>query len=329
MTSPRPSGTGWPPDEPTPGRSETPHAPPKRRRLRARDWLRNGWARIGRGRERWGRFGWGRNPGRPARGPESPRGPKRAGRAKRVKGPKPVQRRTAAAEAERVERRQGRHNIMVATGILGLVLLAGVIGFGIWRAQVSAPYAVPAHVSGGGILAGGTGPVTVDVYADFACATCQSFALASEGTLEKMIAANQITLIYHPLARHDSAANDDYSTRAAASLGCASDLSHMLAYADALWAAEPSGTAGLSDDRLIQVAGSAGIIDPRFAHCVRDEHYRVWAGRATGTPGTGGFTGTPTVLVNGGDIAPPGASATPEELSAAIAAATSVAAPGK
>jgi protein-disulfide isomerase len=211
------------------------------------------------------------------------------------------------------------------------VLLAGAIGYGIWHARATSPYPVPAHLSanGQGVVAGGSGPVTVDVYTDFGCAACRSFALATEGTLGNMIAAGRITLVYHPLARHDSAANGGYSTRAASSLGCASDLSHPLAYADALWAAEPPGTAGLSDDQLIQVAGSVGVIDPRFARCVREQHYRAWAAKLTEAAGTSRYTITPTVLVNGGNIAPPGASATPAELSAAIAAASSVAAPGK
>jgi protein-disulfide isomerase len=139
-----------------------------------------------------------------------------------------------------------------------------------------------------------------------------------------MIAANQITLVYHPLSQHDSAGNTRYSTRAATSLACASDLSHLLAYANALWAAEAAGTSGLSDDRLVQVAGSVGIIDPRFARCLREQTYDAWVGKATDAAVTGGYTGAPTILVNGASIAPRGAAPTAAELIAAVAAA-----PGK
>jgi len=223
---------------------------------------------------------------------------------------------------------------MVVTGSVGLILLAGAIGFGIWRAQTSSPYPVPANVygsgNGAGVVAAGPGPVTVDIYADFACAACRSFGIGVEGDLDRMAAAGQITLVYHPLARQDSTANGDYSTRAASAAGCASDFSHLLPFINALWAAEPAGTTGLSDDQIIEVAGSAGIIDPQFARCVRDQRYREWVGKVTGEARSSLYAGSPTVLVNGGSIAPRGAGATPEELTAAVAAAASnVAAPGK
>jgi 2-hydroxychromene-2-carboxylate isomerase len=88
-------------------------------------------------------------------------------------------------------------------------------------------------------------------------------------------------------------------------------------YIQALYARQPAeGGPGLSDDELIQVGGSVGLVDPAFAKCVRDGDYRTWTQHVTDAASERGVTGTPTVYVGGMQTEPTAAAIT-----AAVAAA--------
>ena len=130
--------------------------------------------------------------------------------------------------------------------------------------QPSVPSHVPASATAGGdgvVL--GTGPVTVDAYIDFLCPFCRQFELSSGSTLAGLVASGQISLAYHPMNFLDPASNTHYSTRAAASSGCASDGGRFAEYAHALFVSQPpEGSAGLTD---AQLAGLAGVGRPARA----------------------------------------------------------------
>jgi protein-disulfide isomerase len=151
----------------------------------------------------------------------------------------------AAAEErrhERARRDRKRSRIAVWSAFGSIVIIAiGVVGFGYWTTHNKPSYVVPKHVGANtdGIVAGGTGPVRVDVYVDYACVSCKAFAAATVTTLDQAIATNRITLVYHPLALHDAATSSQYSTRAAASAACASDMGSFLAYSNLLLSDEP------------------------------------------------------------------------------------------
>src|SRR5262249_49483306 len=159
------------------------------------------------------------------------------------------------------------------------LVLGGLIGYGVYQTQKPKQFVAPAHATGDstGVVAGGTGPVKVEMYIDYQCPVCKHFEVEAETTLDQMIAKNQITVIYHPLAFLDRMSTTRYSTRAAASSGCASDRDRFLPYTKALFDNQPpEGGQGLSDDQLVQIAGQVGIIDPKFAQCVRDGQYKDW-----------------------------------------------------
>ena len=121
-------------------------------------------------------------------------------------------------ERARQDRRRSRIAVWSAFGSVVIVAI-GVVGFGHWVSHHKPSYVIPKHVGvhADGIVAGGTGPVRVDVYVDYACVACKAFAASTVGTLDQAIAANKITLVYHPLALNDAATSSQYSTRAAAS----------------------------------------------------------------------------------------------------------------
>jgi protein-disulfide isomerase len=142
-----------------------------------------------------------------------------------------------------------------------------------------------------------------------------------------MIAKNQITLVYHPVAMLDELTKTQYSTRAADSAACAADRGAFLPYTQALFANQPTAhSAGISDDDLIQLAGRAGIIDPRFAQCVRAETYRGWIAQETRLASAHPVAGAPNVLVDGKPITTYGQTPTAGDLNTAVTAALATAA---
>jgi protein-disulfide isomerase len=224
-----------------------------------------------------------------------------------------------AREEDRIVRR--RHHKILVLGLLGtFALLLVSISTAVYLVRRPPAYLTPAHASGdpAGILAGGSGRVRVDLYVDYDCAACARLESSTFAALNRMVAATEITLVYHPVALLDRLSTTQYSTRAASSVACAADRNDLLTYASALFAALPrAGPAGLSDDQLIQVAGQAGIIDPAFAQCVRAQRYRSWVTIATARADLRGIT-APTVMVGGAPIAVPGTAPTLDQLTTAV-----------
>lgn len=217
-----------------------------------------------------------------------------------------------------VDRRHRNRILLIAAAT---IVLGVLIGYGVHRLRTGSPYDTPAHASdrSAGIVAGGTGPITVDVYVDYQCSACKAFETSAVGTLDGMIAQNRITLVYHLVALLDGMSATEYSTRASASSACAADRGRFLPYTKALFAAQPAhGHAGLSDDQLIQIGGRVGMIDPKFAQCVRDGRYTKWAAHVTTLANVAGM---PLVRVNGTAISAPGVPPTVADLITAVNAA--------
>ncbi len=108
-----------------------------------------------------------------------------------------------------------------------------------------------------------------------------------------------ITLIYHPLGFLDRLSTTQYSTRVAAASGCASDGGHFREYLYTLYDNQPpEGTAGLSDEELVQLGLQAGL-DENFGRCVLAGAYIEWAEYVTARAVAPGVNGTPRVYVDG------------------------------
>ncbi|HLT10340.1 MAG TPA: thioredoxin domain-containing protein [Micromonosporaceae bacterium] len=217
--------------------------------------------------------------------------------------------------------RRRRRTTWISVAAIAVLLIAGLIGFAVWRSDGSTGYATPAGITddGGtdsGIVAAGSGPVTVEVYLDFLCPACKQFEAEANPVLDQLVAENRIRLVWHPLGFLDRLSSPPgYSTQAAAAAGCAADEGKLKAFGDALFARQPAeGGPGLSDDEIIEIGGEVGLITPSFAQCVRDGTYRGWVDHVTNEAARRGVTATPTVFVDGVQVNPTGA-----EIAAAVA----------
>jgi protein-disulfide isomerase len=220
--------------------------------------------------------------------------------------------------------RRRRRSLWISVAALAVLLVAGLIGWRVWQSDRPATYAAPAGVTddGGdnaGIVAAGSGPVTVEVYLDFLCPACQQFEAEATPALDQLIAENKIRLVWHPLGFLDDRSTPaGYSTRAASASGCAADGGKLKEFGQALFAQQPpEGGPGLTDDQLVEIGGSVGLINPAFARCVRDTTYADWVSNVNTEAARRGVVSTPTVLVAGTPVDQPSG----ENIAAAVAAA--------
>jgi protein-disulfide isomerase len=203
---------------------------------------------------------------------------------------------------EQLAREKARTRRMwVTIGAVAVLVIAGFAGWAVYSSQRSSSYVAPAHTSPGddGLVVG-TGGKTVEVYLDFLCPHCKEFEESSGDTVNQMVTNGKIKLVYHPLAFLDSSSTTQYSTRAAAAAGCASDAGKLTEYVKVMYANQPAeGSAGRSDDEIIRLAGTAGISGSGFATCVHDGKYKPWVQHVTDNATERGVNGTPTVYVDG------------------------------
>ncbi|MET8250667.1 thioredoxin domain-containing protein [Micromonospora sp. NPDC005197] len=215
--------------------------------------------------------------------------------------------------------RRRRRTLWVSAAAVAVLVIAGLVGWSVWSSQRSDTFTTPPGVNeaGTGIVTGG-GPVTVDVYEDFLCPVCKQFEQSSGATLEQLVAENKAKVVYHPVAYLNRFSTTEYSTRSSAASGCAAAGGKFREYAKALFAKQPpEGSAGLSDDELIDTGVGVGLDRGSFGGCVSDGTYKTWTEHVTEEASRSDVTGTPTVLVNGQPLA----DRSPQGLTAAVAAA--------
>ncbi|MBO0870875.1 MAG: thioredoxin domain-containing protein [Micromonosporaceae bacterium] len=129
-------------------------------------------------------------------------------------------------------------------------------------------------------------------------------AVNAESTLDQMVSAGRITLIYHPIAILDQSTNPSgYSTRAGSAAGCAADGGKFLEYTKALYAQPPAeGSSGLTDEKLIQIGNGIGLTGDTFSQCINTSKYSGWMANNTDAASGRHIQGTPTVFVAGKQI---------------------------
>jgi protein-disulfide isomerase len=153
----------------------------------------------------------------------------------------------------------------------------------------------------GGPQASGEDVVTVDIYSDYICPYCGDLEEAIAKPLQQLLESNKIKLVLHPLALLDNQTEEGslYSTRSAnaAAVVAAEAPEQFLAFHEAMFAGQPEeGSAGLTDDEIIQIAKDAGVADA-VADTFPDQKYKDWVSAATEKAVADGLTGTPLVYL--------------------------------
>lgn len=211
------------------------------------------------------------------------------------------------AEMRRQEQaRERRRNSLVVGAVVVLVLAAiGGIALAVQSGRdttgqvgtaptgVVDKYAIPRGPAGA--------PVTVDVYEDFLCPYCGMFEAETRDWLTQRAEAGDVQVQYHVVS-----ILTDYSTRAANAAAVVLDTAGpdvAARFHDLLYVHQPpeSGN-GLSDQQLIDLAVQAGASRSVIAGPIENLAFEQWVQNATEAFSQKGFTGTPTVLVDGQQI---------------------------
>ncbi|MGW0435485.1 DsbA family protein [Micromonospora sp. NPDC003197] len=228
--------------------------------------------------------------------------------------------RTAARVVREQLARERRRKRTLWTSVIAVsaLVIAGLIGWGVYASQQSGEYtAPPGAIEDGTGIAVGSGPVTVDVYEDFICPGCGQFEQRIGGTMDQLVAEGKVRIIYRPVAYLDRYSTTDYSTRSSAASACAAEGGKFREFSKVLFERQPpEGGAGLSDTELINIGAEVGLNKDSFGSCVRDGKYKPWTQHVTNAAAKAQINQTPTVLVAGKRV-----DTSAEAITAAVAAA--------
>lgn len=243
--------------------------------------------------------------------------------AKRMRSPEHRRRYEAQLAAKQ---KQARSRSLYVDGSIALIIvLVTLIGIGVQagRAKITNVQDT-ANATPAGVVFGKKAPATVDIYEDFGCPICKHFESQVATKLDQQVRANLAQVRFHPISILDGNSPNQYSTRAANAALCMTDVSvdafvayHNLLYAGTFQPAE--GTPGPGSNELTTLARKAGISTSQsttLSDCILSLKYGPLLQQMTENASQAGINATPTVLVNGKQVA-----ATPGALFGAIAKA--------
>jgi len=229
--------------------------------------------------------------------------------------------RALRAEQERKARRGRR--LVIGAVVAFVVVVAAVVALIVTQGSKSlldSVAATPAHTEdgavtlGAGLVAGATNPdaPVVDVYFDYTCSYCGKFEEINGADLNVATEAGELTLALHPVSILDRSGDfSAFSGRAAQAAVTVADGApeafldfHEAMYA--LWGdavANGAVEGGSGDGEPTDADIAAAALDAGVPQDVVDRFsertYTEWIEASTAQFGRDGFTGTPTVLVDG------------------------------
>ena len=210
---------------------------------------------------------------------------------------------------QRARERRRTVTLWTSVAVVLVLFVAGLVGYTALGGRDDGTATIPASaVDEGTAFAVGSGPVTVDIYEDFMCPACGNFESATGPALKQLAADGKITLRFHPVAILDRFSNGTrYSTRAAAAAAAAAEAGKFTEFHDVLFANRPEeNTDGLTGARILELASGLGLTSDTFITAVNEGTYEAWAAKATETFSARGYTGTPTIVVDGTKLTGPG-----------------------
>ncbi|MET8243534.1 thioredoxin domain-containing protein [Streptomyces sp. NPDC005202] len=216
-------------------------------------------------------------------------------------------------EKQRAAEKRRRTLIVAASAVcvLGLATVIGVVAakVGKHKGSGAGPVVAPSGAQGKDSLAIAVGKdgarSTLTVWEDFRCPACQAFEAAYRPTVHELTDSGKLRVEYHLVTLIDGNLGGSGSLRAANAVACAQDAGKFAAYHDVLYENQPKETEDTyaSNDKLIELAGKANGLDtPTFRKCVNDGTHDSWVQKSQKAFQTGGFSGTPSVSLNGKNI---------------------------
>ncbi|WP_129769437.1 thioredoxin domain-containing protein [Streptomyces sp. L-9-10] len=220
-----------------------------------------------------------------------------------------------AADRTREKRRRTLVVSAAVVGVLGLVAVAGLVVAKAGKDKADSaggPVSAPSGLTGKDDLAIPVGatdaPSTLTVWEDFRCPACAQFENGFRSTIQELEKAGELKVEYHLATIIDGNMGGTGSLRAANAAACAQDAGKFAPYHDVLYQNQPAETddAFAKNSHLLELAGKVDGLEsaPGFRECVDDGKHDDWVNKSAEAFRTGGFSGTPTVLLNGQSVFP-------------------------
>ncbi|MEU0277360.1 thioredoxin domain-containing protein [Streptomyces sp. NPDC006195] len=220
-----------------------------------------------------------------------------------------------AADRTREKRRRTLVVSAAVVGVLGLVAVAGLVVAQAGKDKADSaggPVSAPSGLTGKDDLAIPVGatdaPSTLTVWEDFRCPACAQFENGFRSTIQELEKAGELKVDYHLATIIDGNMGGSGSLRAANAAACAQDAGKFAPYHDVLYQNQPAETddAFAKNSHLLELAGKVDGLEsaPGFRECVDDGKHDDWVNKSAEAFRTGGFSGTPTVLLNGQSVFP-------------------------
>ena len=221
-----------------------------------------------------------------------------------------------AAEREKQRSRDKRRRALIVGAsvvcVLGLAAVIGVVAANAGKddgSESAGPVVAPSGAQGKDGLAIPVGKEsaksTLTVWEDFRCPACKAFELAYRDTIHQLTDAGQLKVEYHLATIIDGNMGGTGSRKAANAAACAQDAGKFPAYHDVLFDNQPPETddAFADEDKLLDLAGKVDGLDTTlFQECVKNGKHNSWVEKSNKAFQNGGFSGTPTVLLDGKNI---------------------------
>ncbi len=164
-------------------------------------------------------------------------------------------------------------------------------------------------------------PVKIEVFSDFKCTACAAFSQSIEPQLINDLVANGTAYYvfrHYPFLDDRSAIKD--SDLAAEASFCAAEQNRFFDYKKMLYANMNSIVGEFSERRLIAFAESLGLNMNEFESCMDNNSYKPVVDADIASANQYNVTGTPSLFVNGQQVAP-GYVPTFEQINEAVQAA--------
>jgi protein-disulfide isomerase len=234
----------------------------------------------------------------------------------RKTSPPPSDRR-ARREAQRASRRAERRTaaggsqrrfsplllVTAAAVVLGVVIIGFVALQGSTPTSIITPtIRVPSSLAHDRTIGDANAKVSIDVWSDFQCPACASYwTLVNPQVITNYIQPGQARLTYH-----DYAFIGPESLSAAVAARCANKQgpTDFWSYHDFLYANRTGENVGaFTTDRLVAMAKADGLNTTTFSSCLNDQSVANAVTAETDQGKSMGINGTPTIYVNGTELA--------------------------
>jgi protein-disulfide isomerase len=234
---------------------------------------------------------------------------------KNREGKRTARERLAEERAKQKSAEKRRRVLIVGASVvcvLGLAAVIGVVAANSGKdkdSDASGPVVVPSGANGQDSLAIPVGEEgaksTLVVWEDFRCPACKAFETAYRPTIHELTGSGKLKVEYHLATIIDGNMGGTGSRNAANAAACAQDLGKFPGYHDVLYENQPEETSDdyAKNEKLLELAQKVdGLDTPAFRSCVEKGTHNSWVDKSASAFRNGGFSGTPTVLLDGKNI---------------------------